>query len=721
MALWVLVLFLVQNLAAWADPFDDWSLRNPIPTTRWAQDVAFGNGRLLAVGQDLVGLVLTSLDGVNWSENKINGNFSFSSIQFGGGRFSTIGYDSDADPFSRTNIVLWHSTNGFDWFPAQAPDLDVAEFLAYGGGRFVLVGIKRMATGGIPLLESTWVSQDGVSWTLATDRVLADSDGALFSSMGYANRRFVGLTKQFAWVSSDGSSWEPYPLDVTNTWLTLFVAGDRFFALDLRARAVNPGSPISPSYVYTSPDGIVWTPHEYPYPAVVRPPQGYIHGVFVHLSERQLYTSEDGLDWVERPLDLPLPVSLTKLVGAFGGLAGVGVGWGGGNQPLLLSSQDGLKWTDHVGGVRGGLLTAAAYGAGRWVTVGSPQTTRTSTNNLGLATVAPDRWQSVLLPRVQAYYTRVAYGSPGFVAVGRASTEGGAQPPGALAFSRDGLTWVDRTPAGAPVLSSVAYGNGLFVVPAANQVFTSEDGEHWTGKLLPELTDFVAGRIVAGAGRFVCLGSSISTVYVSTNGTDWTAANPGFSSSGSMRGLAYGGGRFVILRDGSVAVSTNGLDWTSQSLLSPGSVRDIIWANGSFVALRVASGPSNPAWFSTMWTSTDGLAWTQRSFTCQGQLQALAPGPSSVLAIGERAAILESAPCLPIGRLPWLEVRNGMPVQILLHGISGRSYRVDRRATLSVTEDWVPGETLSVTNDTTAWSLDPPSGPSGFYRALEFP
>jgi hypothetical protein len=188
-----------------------------------------------------------------------------------------------------------------------------------------------------------------------------------------------------------------------------------------------------------------------------------------------------------------------------------------------------------------------------------------------------------------------------------------------------------------------------------------------------------------------------------------------------MRGLAYGGGRFVILRDGSMAVSTNGLDWTSQSLLSPGSVRDLTWENGSFVALRVASGPSNPAWFSTMWTSTDGFAWTQRSFTCQGQLQALAPGPSSVLAVGERAAILESAPHVPIGQMPWLEVRNGMPVQILLHGTSGRSYRIDRRITLSATEDWVPGGTLSVTNDTTVWSLDPPNGPSSFYRALEFP
>lgn len=720
---WILALFLLCNLRAWSDSFDHWSLKNPLPTAQWAQDVAFGNGRLVAVGQDLVGAVLTSLDGITWAESPLNGRYSFSSIRFGSSQFAAIGYDSNADPFSPTNTMLWHSTNGIDWFPAVASELYSANLLAYGGGHFVLVGTKRQGAGINFMIESTWVSQDGALWIPTTDRVLADSDWAQFSSLGYANGRFVGLTSQYSWVSSDASFWQRQSLDVTNASLTLFVAGDRFFAMDLRARVVSPGHPVPPSYVYTSEDGITWTTHEFPYPAVVHPPLGCIKGLFVSFDEDQLFTSADGLDWTQRALDLPLPIMLFKLESAFGGLVGVGASLVGGDlQALLISSPDGLKWIDHVEGIRGGSLTGAVFGMGRWVAVGSPVGLGTNSVNFALARVAHSGWQPVLLPRSLAYYSGVAAGSAGFAAVGYAATEGGTQPIGAIAFSADGMNWMDRTPKDAPRLASITYGNGLFVVPADQRVFTSPDAENWTQQSLPTQTNFVAGKIAFGDGRFVCLGRTPTTVYVSTNGTDWIAANPGFTGSDSMRAIAYGGGRFVILRDGSAAVSTNGVDWTAQLLPSnPGLVRDVTWADGSFVAVRLVYPASGPPLFSALWTSTDGLVWTQKPFAAVGVISALAPGPDSVLIVGERAKIFESDAFVPGVQPPWLELRPDSALRLLLHGTAGRNYRIDRRISLSPTDGWLLGNTLSATNDTTALGLDVMNNSKGFYRAVQLP
>jgi hypothetical protein len=47
-----------------ADPFDTWTWRNPFPTGSHLAEVAYGNGRYVALGGN--GATATSPDGVNW-------------------------------------------------------------------------------------------------------------------------------------------------------------------------------------------------------------------------------------------------------------------------------------------------------------------------------------------------------------------------------------------------------------------------------------------------------------------------------------------------------------------------------------------------------------------------------------------------------------------------------------------------------------------------------
>jgi len=211
-------------------------------------------------------------------------------------------------------------------------------------------------------------------------------------------------------------------------------------------------------------------------------------------------------------------------------------------------------------------------------------------------------------------------------------------PLGAIAFngglftaensrwSVDGATWQQGTgrPGGAVSTTRAVFGNGTWVTVQRSAsgvvqppAYSSADGKAWTvrpmGAALTSGTYRAGGRCLAfGNGLFVTLpyNSSATTLVprTSTNGTAWTNQAAAPAGVTDIAGIAWGAGRFVAVgSNNSAAVSigltsTNGSTWTTFNLPLTLAWKDILFANGRFIAI----GTGNVAV-----TSTDGVTWSQ--------------------------------------------------------------------------------------------------------------
>src|SRR5215216_4782451 len=144
---WVpgLVLFFLAAHCLAAAPLDVWHWRNPLFQGNTLKSMAFGNGRLVALGEG--GTVVVSTNGgTNWQTyirlDETGFPIWMRQIAFGNGVF--VGADWN---------VVSTSTNGVDW-TAQT-SLYGADSLNFYGGKFVAVGSGSMVS----------TSTNGVNWS----------------------------------------------------------------------------------------------------------------------------------------------------------------------------------------------------------------------------------------------------------------------------------------------------------------------------------------------------------------------------------------------------------------------------------------------------------------------------------------------------------------------------------------------------------------------------
>jgi hypothetical protein len=84
--LWLLLL---ASPALFAGALDEWRWRHPLAQGNTLTGVAFGNGMFVAVGA--VGTVLTTSDGVVWTQQESGTLESLTGITFAAGRFVAVG------------------------------------------------------------------------------------------------------------------------------------------------------------------------------------------------------------------------------------------------------------------------------------------------------------------------------------------------------------------------------------------------------------------------------------------------------------------------------------------------------------------------------------------------------------------------------------------------------------------------------------------------------
>lgn len=149
--------------------------------------------------------------------------------------------------------------------------------------------------------------------------------------------------------------------------------------------------------------------------------------------------------------------------------------------------------------------------------------------------------------------------------------------------------------------SSVAYGNGIFVVGGEKGYITTsiDEGTTWSS---PKQLDTIGtwGNIIYANGSFMMLNFHDGKLATSIDGITWTIRDT--YSLQYWRGLAYGNGIYVAVgpNDGIIMTSTDGETWTKRT------VDSLVWkiiayGNGKFIII-------SDTYFST---STDGVTWTR--------------------------------------------------------------------------------------------------------------
>jgi hypothetical protein len=215
-------------------------------------------------------------------------------------------------------------------------------------------------------------------------------------------------------------------------------------------------------------------------------------------------------------------------------------------------------------------MNSLAYGAGQFVAVGVRYMGMGSTGAMMVSTDGRT-WKAGAMPSATTHYlVDVAFGVGTFVAVGN-DYFGRDRFSAVVIGSADGLVWSRRFGVRSNYLSSVAYGNGRFVVTGQG-VLTSTNGIAWTESSAPSgLT-----RLTFASGHFLAVAGG--AVAESVDGLSWTLHPTG--QPGTLTGVAQGQGRVVAVGPDGLILQSDRLDLPRLDLpvgVGTGTVRLRAW------------------------------------------------------------------------------------------------------------------------------------------------
>ncbi len=467
----------------------------------------------------------------------------------------------------RRSASFYTSIDGATWTLAMGTSF--GRGLAYGAGRFVAGG----TTG------SVFVSTNGTSWStqpLGTQVGITSvlHDGTRFIAVG--GQMISGTATAAVMLSADGLAWTNLVLPSNSTSLTRVVqAGSRYFAFTDTPGLVFfsengtewaqvPGLPelrfksaiaLHGRYILgtdgsqhvVSTDGEQWTTRANP-PGVGLRALFCRDGLAVAIGENAIHVSVDGDNWHLR-------------AGAHSGGGALGFGGGrfllSGSGRAQFTSENAARWTRMPTGVSGQTINAFTYGNGRYLAIDG------SGSGVYWSSTDTQTWQSRTIPQFSGELLNIQWVNGQFFALGRS---------GQFATSADGLSWTLRSVGEPEYLSSVAFGNGRYVIGTAWKAFASADLVNWTP------VSVWAGRVLFGKGLFVAaMSGKIST---SPDGLTWTERYSS-ESNGSTYDVAFDGTRFAVVGISRLLLSTDGTTWTAGPAVSASR---IIAGNGMFVA-----------------------------------------------------------------------------------------------------------------------------------------
>ena len=314
----------------------------------------------------------------------------------------------------------------------------------------------------------------------------------------------------------------------------------------------------------------------------------------------------------------------TLLTGSWNGLSNANGTWfatpydtlGG---DYIATSSDGVTWTMRVAVLPyAGVWSPVVYGGGVYVTIKSGGTQAASSTD-GI------NWTARTIPFSNTTAGVVWNGSK-FFAIDKLTTASVSSPDG-VTWSRttlpSGFIWQGAVVSGSTVYafgrnSSAGYGAGWNQVVA----WTSNGGSSWDSSLWEAFSvsrfqpdPYSSGLIVDGTKLInyryglTYSGGVAGDIAVSTDsGATFTT----FSTPFSFIAMAKGS-RYVAVTTSGIASSNDGTNWVLRQSYSASNGKIAATSNGYIATL--VSGSDN---FTRLYTSTDGLTWTLRATSSDG-------------------------------------------------------------------------------------------------------
>jgi photosystem II stability/assembly factor-like uncharacterized protein len=194
-----------------------------------------------------------------------------------------------------------------------------------------------------------------------------------------------------------------------------------------------------------------------------------------------------------------------------------------------------------------------------------------------------------------------------FVAVGASGT---------VITSPDVVTWTVQTSGISQTLTTVGYGNDLFVTSGgasssnAGHIWTSTNGIAWTEQTSPAYELF-RDVLYAGSNYFL-IGGKIIT---SANGTAWSIVHG--ATGWDIWGVAYGNGVYAAgTLTGDIIISSDGIRWTQPTYPDVTTIMDMAYCP---INQRFVGGISD----GLIYSANNGVTWSLHTFVPDESLNGL--------------------------------------------------------------------------------------------------
>ncbi len=535
------------------------------------------------------------------------------------------------------------------------------------------------------------ISTNGVAWTSRSI-----SAGQL-SGIAYGNGMFVAIDGNFVWTSPDGFIWTKQLRGLPVTAIGVVFGNGKFLASGFSSGAA------------ISDDGKEWK---------LVPATGYskfsavtiTETEFVGLGGTSVLLSRDGELWTE---------TLVGRISPYSSIAAVAYGNGrfvASVSPLAVSplvgffpsgiliSPDAIQWSS-VGFWNWGLssnppkLHQVIFSSGEFLAVGDVAAPLSSGEGTKLAVLRSDNgiiWTPLSSGIFRNPLTGLAAGRERVIALG------GVVPSIAETSVAVIQSNMVRNATLELQLLKIAFGKDQFVAVGENgTIALSPDGFVWSQAQSPVMNRLKA--VTFGADQFVAAGDA-GVVVRSTDGLSWTKEETG--TSNSLEGGTYGKGLFVAAGSaGTVLVSPDARQWTQQNSRVTTALRSVCFGNDLFVA--VGDG-------GTVLFSSNGSNWTQKAYPAAGNFLSVASGNGKFIAVG---ASIYQADLTPGVLAQPSFTSAGISLQV--SGEIGRVYRVEASATMQP-GDWTEIGTVTNTSLTMPF-VDIPKSRTRFYRTVAQP
>ena len=280
-----------------------------------------------------------------------------------------------------------------------------------------------------------------------------------------------------------------------------------------------------------------------------------------------------------------------------------------GQNGMRISSAEGATWKNLEIGKEGEIYRAAAFGAGRFVAIG----TFGYGEIVYASTADGTKWEARKKAKSGANAPRgIAYGNGTFIAFGGDSTSVGAAKP-FVSFSKDGVEWEENTPiAGKYLLRRMVFGKDTWVgVGDRGRIAASPDGKQWTDAEGTKPIDTLAD-VAFGNGVFVGVGLH-GLRRASADGLQWQEPIRGQEGE-HLNSVVFTGKQFVAVGAGATYTSADGKAW--QRVANSNAPTFATFGAGVFVGT---------SWRGRLLRSGDGVTWKE-VHKCEHPIEAVAFG-----------------------------------------------------------------------------------------------